>query len=71
MTLPIPSNYSGTKCPHCQKTKFETVTDTPNASSYKYTYLRCADCKTFLAAFDFLPIGDLIGKLAAKQGIKF
>ena len=70
MTLQIVTNYSGTKCPHCQKNKFETVEDTPNHSNYKYTYLRCADCKTFLTAFDFMPIGDLIGKIAVKNGIK-
>lgn len=45
----IPTNYSMTKCSHCEKIGFELVEDTPVNSNWKYMYLRCQHCKTFLA----------------------
>jgi hypothetical protein len=68
-----PTNYSQTKCPKCEQTRFELVEDTPDAaisSNYKYYYLRCSSCKTFLSAFDFAAIGALVTKMAAQMGIK-
>ncbi|HEV3223283.1 MAG TPA: hypothetical protein VGZ90_10405 [Puia sp.] len=74
MALPVVTNYSRTKCPKCELMIFEVVEDIPNDSAgglpaYKYCYLRCSNCKTFLAAFDFAPIGKLITEIAKKNGI--
>ena len=71
-----PINYSGTKCPNCSKTEFELVEDTPSNSNgaeaiYKYYYLRCLSCKTFLAAFDEQPIGEFLKRIADKLDIKY
>ena len=69
-------NHSGTKCPHCQETIFELTEDIPSDSTgekpaYRYVYLRCAKCKTFLSAFDYAPIGELIDRMAKKMGVRF
>jgi transposase-like protein len=41
-------NYSGTKCPECESKHFEFVEDAPASSKWKFQYLRCSSCKTFL-----------------------
>ncbi len=56
----VKTNYSGTKCPKCEKSIFDLVEDSPNNSNYKYFYLRCSSCKTFLHAFEFLPFAQQI-----------
>lgn len=43
-------NYSGTKCPKCDKNNFELVEDYPAGSAWKMMYIRCAYCKIFLQA---------------------
>lgn len=57
------NNYSGTTCPHCDATSFELVEDTPLNSNWKYMYLRCAGCKTFLAVLPFHNTNALIENL--------
>lgn len=59
------TNYSGTRCPKCEKTSFEVVDDAPSESTYRYSYLRCSSCKTFLAAFDFDPVGAIVAVIKA------
>lgn len=48
------TNYSGTKCPKCEKTDFELAEDTPLDSKYKMFYIRCFHCKTFLQATPYI-----------------
>lgn len=48
------NNYSGTKCPKCESISFELVEDTPTKSNYKYYYLRCSSCRTFLTTEQYL-----------------
>lgn len=56
-------NYSGTKCPKCDKAGFELVEDAPANSNYKYFYLRCSSCKAFLAFIEYSPFAEQILKL--------
>ncbi len=49
-------NYSGTKCPKCGNATFEMVEDAPTNSEFKFNYIRCYDCKTFLTAEPFYDI---------------
>ena len=39
-------NYSGTKCPKCENTSFEEVTDSPSKSLIMINFIRCVSCKT-------------------------
>ena len=47
------NNYSNTKCPKCEATRFELAEDIPSKSNFKLFYLRCSSCKTFLASLDY------------------
>ncbi len=67
-------NTSNTKCPKCESVQFELVEDIPSAangahSNYKYYYLRCSKCKTFLSAFDYIAVSGVINQIAKKIGI--
>jgi|GEM_PF-2250600 len=53
-------NKSWTKCPKCERKQFELVEDYPTGSRYKFWYMRCSSCKTFLQA---LPYFSESGKL--------
>jgi hypothetical protein len=70
------TNYSGTKCPKCNKSDFELAEDTPTHSKYKMFYIRCSDCKTFLQAIPYidttLTLSILeadINKIKTKMGV--
>lgn len=70
------TNYSNTKCPKCEKTIFELVEDAPNNSLYKYFYMRCSACKTFLSMVEYLPfaqrlelMNEDLKKIKSKLGI--
>lgn len=54
------TNYSGTKCPKCEKTSFEMVEGAPTNSTYKYFYIRCSSCKTFLSVVEYLPFAERV-----------
>lgn len=57
------ANYSGTKCPKCEKASFELISDEPSHSNYKFWYLRCSGCKTFLAMVPYTYTNMLVQKL--------
>ena len=57
------NNYSFTKCPKCDKTQFEFIEDTPTNSNWKYYYLRCSSCKTFLQVLPFHDTNSKIERL--------
>jgi len=56
-------NQSQTKCPKCGNTYFELIEDYPTSSNYKFWYMRCSSCKTFLQAMPFLSTNSKIIKL--------
>lgn len=58
------NNYSGTKCPKCGITSFEVVEDKPTKSNFKFNYIRCSSCKTFLSALEHYNIGNTLNRLA-------
>lgn len=69
-------NYSGTKCPKCEQKIFELVEDAPTNSKWKYMYLRCTKCKTFLAILPYNntnvmieQLHDDVKKLKPKSGL--
>lgn len=57
------------KCPKCQLTGFETVTETPLNSNFDLQIIRCKSCKTAIGVLDHYNIGALIFDLAKKLGI--
>jgi hypothetical protein len=57
------TNYSHTKCPKCESTSFEMVEDAPNNAKYKFYYIRCSSCSTFLHACDFFNNNALLEEL--------
>lgn len=61
--------YSNSKCPHCQKSGFEVVTEEPKSSNFKLMFVRCQWCKTVVGILDYYNIGALIYKLAKKLNI--
>jgi hypothetical protein len=64
------TNYSGSKCPNCEWTAFETVEDTPLNSNYKLYFVRCAKCKTVVGIRDYLNTGAALQLIADKLGVK-
>lgn len=58
------NNYSNTKCPKCSSNKFEFVEDIPSNSNWKFQYLRCSACNTFL---QILPFHDTNNKIDILQ----
>lgn len=63
-------NKSFTKCPKCERTLFELVEDAPTHSNYKFFYLRCSSCHTFLGVLPYLDISTQIEKLAKALNVK-
>ena len=61
------NNYSGTVCPKCDSTTFELAEDVPNGSNWKYQYLRCSECRTFLQALPMNNTNILIEQLAEEM----
>lgn len=59
-------NYSGTKCPHCEKVGFELVEDAPYKSKFKFYYIRCMSCHTFLGVVEYMHIGTSLGSVLGK-----
>ncbi len=70
----VMNSYSGTKCPKCEHIGFELVIDEPMHSKWKYQYIRCSNCKSFLAVLPYndttTMIENLHNALADKLGIK-
>jgi DNA-directed RNA polymerase subunit RPC12/RpoP len=58
------NNYSGTRCPYCEKVDvFELVEDTPKGSEEIETYLRCKSCYKFLGTIGSAKQNNLLSKL--------
>lgn len=64
-------NTSGTKCPKCENSNFEIVEDYPSESSFKYYYIRCSSCKTFLQALPFFNTNETLEKIMKHLNIKY
>ncbi len=62
-------NYSNSKCPKCESTKFETAEEVPKGSSYKLNFVRCQHCKTVIGITEYYNLGALIHQLAKKLNI--
>ena len=62
-------NYSGTKCPSCQSTRFENISDTPSKSSVRIMFVRCSSCKTAVGVMEYSDIESLIKTLGRKLGV--
>ena len=60
------SNSSGTKCPKCEMSDFEIVEDFPANATYKFYYIRCRSCQTFLQA---IPFNDTNNKIDVLEDI--
>lgn len=57
------------RCPHCQSTGFEVVTEEPKDSNFKVIFVRCQSCKTAVGVLEYYNSGTLIHKLAKKLNI--
>lgn len=62
-------NYSGSKCPKCDSTFFENVSETPKDSNHKLQFVRCSSCKTVVGVLDSHNISTLILGLAEKLNV--
>ena len=62
-------NYSGTKCPKCQNTSFEEVTDSPLKSLIMINFIRCASCKTAIGIRESESSASLIKELAKRLNV--
>lgn len=57
------ANKSYTKCPKCEYAQFELVEDYPTQSNFKFWYIRCSSCKTFLQALPYDDTNTLVEKI--------
>ena len=57
------------KCPRCEKTRFEVVLESPDNSNFKMQFIRCWSCKTVVGVLEYYNNGVLIQKLAKKLNI--
>ena len=62
-------SFSTSKCPHCQNSGFEAVTEEPKNSNFKVIFIRCQSCKTVVGTLEYYNSGNLIHKLANKLNI--
>lgn len=62
-------SFSTSKCPSCQKSGFEVVTEEPKDSNFKLMFVRCQWCKTVVGVLDYYNIGTLIKRFAKKLNI--
>lgn len=65
----LKNNYSGSKCPKCEKTTFEVVQETPIDSKYNLMFIRCSSCKTVISVLESHNINSTLYKIAKKLGI--
>lgn len=65
------NNYSGSKCPKCEWSSFETVVETPTNSNFKLQFIRCSSCKTVVSTKEYYNLGALLEKILHKFGIPF
>lgn len=59
-------NYSGSKCPKCEKHFFEMVEETPSKSKFKLQFIRCFSCKTVIGVMDYFNIGASLDVIQTK-----
>lgn len=62
-------NYSGTKCPKCQNSAFEEITDSPLNSRIMVNFIRCTSCKTAIGIREPESSARLIKELAKRLNI--
>jgi hypothetical protein len=60
---------SGTKCPKCENTTFEMVSDYPKNSKHKMYYIRCCSCRTFLHATDYYDVNRTLNEIKKHLGM--
>ena len=65
----ITENYSGTKCPKCENTSFEEVTDSPLKSLIMINFIRCTSCKTAIGIREPESSARLIKELAKRLNV--
>lgn len=63
------TNYSGTKCPKCEKTSFEEFPESPSNSLIMINFIRCSSCKTAIGIRECDSSSRLIRALAKKLNI--
>ena len=63
-------NYSNSKCPKCENTSFEEVTESPLKSKIMINFIRCTSCKTVIGVRECESSAELIKSLAVKLNIK-
>lgn len=62
-------NYSGSKCPKCERTFFELAEDAPTDSKYKIYYIRCSSCKTIVGTESYFNTAAVLENLAKSLGV--
>lgn len=57
-------NFSQSKCPKCENTRFEMVEESPTGSKYKVMFIRCSSCKTVVSTEPYFNTGKILENLA-------
>ena len=57
------------KCPKCESSTFENVTEMVTGYNYQLNFIRCAKCKTVISILENYNIGALLHGLAEKLNI--
>lgn len=60
------TNSSGSKCPKCEKTKFEGVREQPLDFSHPINFIRCVACKTVVGVQEEDNIGAVLYDIKQK-----
>jgi len=60
---------SNSKCPKCEQSGFEVVTEKPIKSKFRVSFVRCYSCKTVVGVLEPTDVGNLIRNLAEKLNI--
>lgn len=48
------------KCPSCEKTRFELKENSPTGSKFKFNFIQCSACGTVVGVADYFHIPTLI-----------
>ena len=62
---------SGSVCPKCPNTTFETVVEYADVNKFPLQFVRCRSCKCVVGVMDDFNIGSLIVQLAQKLDVPF
>lgn len=64
----IQTNSSGSKCPNCKNTLFESVLESPARALRSVTFIRCSSCKTVVGVMEPESLTVLLKRIIDRIG---